>query len=386
MSTRADAVVIGAGIVGAACARALAAGGLRVTVVERGTIASGSSGRGEGNLLVSDKPPGPELDLARASLDLWRRLGEELPDGFELERKGGLVVAGAADAHEALLGFAAGQRAAGVEARPVAAAELGELEPQLAPSAGGVFYPEDMQLQPIRATAALLADARRRGAKVLTGAAVTGFARAGDGTLAAVETAAGPIATPVVVNAAGVRSAAVAKLAGSRLEVRPRRGYVLVTEPLPRLIAHKVYAASYVADIAGAADSLQVSTVIEGTPAGPILIGSSRELVGFDERPHVAAWRRIAAAALELFPGLRRVRVIRIYHGFRPFPPDGLPLIGRDPRVPGLWHAAGHEGAGIGLAPATGALIAAGVLGGDPPVDPTPFAPGRDTANPQGAA
>jgi glycine/D-amino acid oxidase-like deaminating enzyme len=178
----------------------------------------------------------------------------------------------------------------------------------------------------------------------------------------------------------------VAELAGSRLAVRPRRGYVLVTEPLPPLIAHKVYAASYVEDVASSSEQLQVSTVIEGTPAGPILIGSSRELVSFDERPQVAAWRRIAAAALELFPILSRARIVRAYHGFRPFTPDGLPLIGPDPELPGLWHASGHEGAGIGLAPATAALVAAGVTGAAPPLDPAPFAPDRAAASQRAAA
>jgi glycine/D-amino acid oxidase-like deaminating enzyme len=377
---RADAVVVGAGIVGAACARALCRAGLDVVVLERGAIAAGSSGRGEGNLLVSDKLPGPELDLARLSLQMWRGLDEELGGGFELEPKGGIVVAATDPALRALRDLAARQASAGVEARSIGAAELAELEPELAPSAGGVLYPEDLQLQPIRATAALLADARRHGVEVLTDTALEGFDREGDGSLVGVRTARGPIATRTVVNAAGVWSAAVAGLAGSRLEVKPRRGYVLVTEPLPPLIFHKVYAAGYVEDVASSSEDLQVSTVVEGTPAGPVLIGSSRELVGFDERPSPTAWRRIAAGALELFPRLATVRIVRVYHGFRPFSPDGLPFIGADPEVPGLWHASGHEGAGIGLAPATAALVTAGVLGTEPPLDPAPFAPGRPTA------
>jgi glycine/D-amino acid oxidase-like deaminating enzyme len=86
---------------------------------------------------------------------------------------------------------------------------------------------------------------------------------------------------------------------------------------------------------------------------------------------------RIAAQAIALFPFLARVRVLRAYRGFRPFTPDHLPVIGPDPRVAGLWHAVGHEGAGIGLAPGTGALIAALVTGADPEIDPAPFAPAR---------
>ena len=87
-------VVVGAGIVGAACALALSADGHAVTVVDRGGLGAGTTSRGEGNILVSDKGPGPELDLARWSARLWRELGTELGvDDIELEAKGGLVVA-----------------------------------------------------------------------------------------------------------------------------------------------------------------------------------------------------------------------------------------------------------------------------------------------------
>ena len=88
-----DVVVVGAGIIGAACSYFLARGGLRVAVVERGTVASGTTGAGEGNILVSDKEPGPELELALLSQRLWRELAGELGPAAELEPKGGLVVA-----------------------------------------------------------------------------------------------------------------------------------------------------------------------------------------------------------------------------------------------------------------------------------------------------
>src|ERR671933_2682447 len=92
-----DVVVVGAGVVGASCALAAVRAGLRVLVLDRGPVAGGTTGAGEGNLLVSDKPPGPELDLALLSLRLWTELDEHVRAttgaGFELERKGGLVVA-----------------------------------------------------------------------------------------------------------------------------------------------------------------------------------------------------------------------------------------------------------------------------------------------------
>src|SRR5690242_4178394 len=117
----ADVVVIGAGVVGAACAYYAARAGLRVAVVDRGPVAGGTTGAGEGNLLVSDKEPGPELDLALLSTGLWRELAEELGPAVEYEPKGGLVVAAVPAGLDALRGFAARQRAVGVQAEEIPA-------------------------------------------------------------------------------------------------------------------------------------------------------------------------------------------------------------------------------------------------------------------------
>ncbi|MFI0739308.1 NAD(P)/FAD-dependent oxidoreductase [Streptomyces sp. NPDC021100] len=370
-----DVVVVGAGAVGAACALYAARAGLSVTVIDRGPVAGGTTGAGEGNLLVSDKEPGPELELALLSTRLWRELADELPAGAEYEAKGGLVVASRSAGAAALRAFAARQTAAGVTAVDVPADALRDLEPHLAPGlAGGVHYPQDAQVQPALAAAHLL---RASGARVRTGEPVTAVLTGPGGEVRGVRTPSGTVHAPYVVNAAGTWGGDVARLAGAHLPVLPRRGFVLVTEPLPRVVRHKVYAADYVTDVASGSAALQTSAVVEGTPAGPVLIGASRERVGFDRTLSTEALRRLAAGATALFPVLRTVRATRTYAGFRPYLPDHLPAIGPDPRVPGLLHACGHEGAGIGLAPATGALTAALLTGARPPVDPGPFAPGR---------
>ncbi|MCP3757338.1 FAD-binding oxidoreductase [Streptomyces sp. TBY4] len=371
-----DLVIIGAGVVGAACAYYAARAGLRVAVVDRGPVAGGTTGAGEGNLLVSDKEAGPELDLALLSARLWRELALELPAEIEYEAKGGLVVAASETTVKALRGFADGQRAAGVDAVEVGPGELRELEPHLAPDlAGGFHYPQDAQVQPAQAAARLLAGAR--GVEVYLGEEVTELLRGPAGELRGVRTPRRDLLAPAVVNAAGTWGGAVAALAGVGLPVLPRRGFVLVTEPLPRVVRHKVYAADYIADVASGSAALQSSAVVEGTPAGPVLIGATRERVGFDRSLSTEALRRLAGQAAALFPVLAGVRVLRTYHGFRPYLPDHLPAIGPDPRVPGLFHACGHEGAGIGLAPGTGVLIAAALTSAEPALDPAPFDPGR---------
>lgn len=392
MNTRltCDVVIVGAGMVGAACALYASRAGLRTVLVDRGPVAGGTTGAGEGNLLVSDKEPGPELQLALLSLRLWRELAAET-GGFgtavEYHAKGGLVVAARPGDLAALMAFAEGQRSAGVEAEPVAAGQLADLEPHVAPGlAGGVHYPQDSQVMPALAAAHCVRQARGYGTELRTGTAVTSVLRDTGGRVRGVRTDKGDIHAPAVVNAAGVWGGELAALAGVRLPVRPRRGFVLVTEPLPpRVVRHKVYAADYVADVASDSAALQTSPVVEATDAGPVLIGASRERVGFDRTLSLPVTRVLAERAIALFPVLGRVSAIRAYLGFRPYLPDHLPAIGPDPRAPGLFHACGHEGAGIGLATGTGQLIAQALTGATPDLDLAPFRPDRFPASEEGA-
>ncbi|MFD0002394.1 NAD(P)/FAD-dependent oxidoreductase [Streptomyces sp. NPDC127178] len=370
-----DVVVVGAGMVGAACALYAARTGLAVILVDRGPVAGGTTGAGEGNLLVSDKEPGPELELALLSGRLWGELAQEFGPAVEYEAKGGVVVASSPDGLAALERFADGQRAAGVIAEPVAGDRLYDLEPHLTPGLpGAVHYPQDCQVMPALAAAHLV---RASGARLLTGRTVTDVLRTRDGAVRGVRTDKGDIHAPAVVNAAGTWGGELAARADAHLPVLPRRGFVLVTEPLPRLVRHKVYAADYVADVASDSAALQTSPVVEGTAAGPILIGASRERVGFDRSFSLPVVRALAAGATRLFPFLADVHATRAYLGFRPYMPDHLPAVGADPRVPGLHHACGHEGAGIGLATGTGHLIAQVLTEKTADLDLTPFRPDR---------
>ncbi|GAA2594633.1 FAD-binding oxidoreductase [Actinomadura fulvescens] len=352
-------VVLGAGIVGAACARELARSGHMVTVLDRGGPAAATTSHGEGNVLVSDKGPGPELELARLSRRLWPEIVAGLPDAgaVEWEPKGGIVVATTgAGAHE-LGRFAEAQRAAGIVAEPMDAAALAAAEPYVTRDvAAAVHYPEDAQVQPAGAACALLADALRAGAALRTGCEVlSGVVRGGRVT--AVRSSSGTFGADVFVNAAGPWSGELARRLGAPIGVRPRRGEVLVTAPMPPTVFHKVYDAGYVGAVGSGAEELQASAVVESTRAGTILLGSSRRRVGFDDRIRPEVLSVIARKALRLFPCLEGVPVMRAYGGFRPYVPDHLPVIGPDPRLTGLWHATGHEGAGIGLSTGTAVLL-----------------------------
>ncbi|WP_219419854.1 NAD(P)/FAD-dependent oxidoreductase [Pseudonocardia nigra] len=377
MRRTADVVVIGAGAVGAACAYFAARAGLRVHVVERGQIVSGTTSACEGNLLVSDKEAGHELDLALYSHQVWREDLAEFGGLWEFENKGGLVVSSSDAGARALAALTVRQRAAGIEVRNVPAEQICDYEPHLTDGlAAAAFYPQDCQVQPMLMAAHLLRLARTMGAEVSTGTAVTGFRRSGDRVIG-VMTSRGEIHAAHVVNAAGTWTGDVAAMAGVDVPILPRRGFVLVTEPLPRTVHHKVYAGEYVASTLSSDEGLQTSTVIEGTQAGTVLIGSSRERVGFDRTVSLPALREMAGKALALYPTLARVKIMRTYLGFRPYCPDHLPVIGHDPRAPGLWHASGHEGAGIGLSVGTAKLVVQAMTDRPTDLDLTPFAPER---------
>lgn len=357
-------LVIGAGIVGAACAHRLASAGVDTVVVDRGEVGSGTTSRGEGNILVSDKGPGPELALALRSRLRWLELGEELGrDRLELDPKGGLVVAPTPAAMDALDAFSAHQRGAGVVVEDVA--EPREIEPHLtADLAGARFYPQDMQVQPVLAAAALIQAARRAGARYRPHTEVAAGLRTASGRVAGVRTTTGEmLGADVVVNAAGTWGGTVSERLGAPIPVLPRRGFILVTEPVPPLVRHKVYSADYVDNVGSSGEGLETSCVVEWTRGGTILVGASRERVGFDRTFGPGTVARLAASATRILPVLAGLAVLRVYQGFRPYCPDHLPVVGADPRRPEVIHACGHEGAGIGLAPGTADLVLRSVLG-----------------------
>ena len=372
-----DAIVIGAGVVGACCALALTNAGLKVLIIDRGPVASGTTGAGEGNILVSDKEPSAELTLAIRSRDLWFEIDTDIGGGFELEAKGGVVVSRSAKGISELKRLSALQKVNGVEVIELDGAGLRKIEPHLSESVDyGVLYPGDAQCQPMLAAAQIIRAVKKRGGSFIQGENVVKI-NANAGSITGVTTDKNQYVSPIIINATGTWAGEIAKLAGSYLPIMPRRGFILVTSPAPKIVHHKVYDADYVANVASSDADLQSAAVVEGTASGTILIGASRERVGFKGDMDISILRQLARQAISLFPVLADIQLLRAYRGFRPYAPDHLPVIGPDKNIAGLWHAAGHEGAGIGLAPATGDLIAAQITGRTPFMDPSEFSPDR---------
>jgi D-hydroxyproline dehydrogenase subunit beta len=368
--------VVGAGIVGAATASELHARGVQVALLDRGEVSGATTGLGEGNVLCSDKEVGPELELTLAGLRVYDELEALLGAEARIRRKGALVVHRERESWAAEPARVERLGAAGVEGRLLDLAEARAMEPELTGDlAGASFFPGDLQCAPRAIARALVADLPR----VHTGVEVQAIAVAHD-KVTGLHTSAGVLPCAAAVIAAGPWSRPLAEAAGIALPLEPRKGQ-LVRLRAPRrderLIRHKVVEAGYLGSVASTDAGLQVTTVLETTWEGDVLVGSSRERRGFDLGVDDAVTRAMLDQAFALMPGLRTLAHDAAWAGLRPWLPDHLPAIGTTRALAGLWLATGHEGAGVALGPVTGRLIAQLYTGEAPIVDPAAFSPDR---------
>jgi glycine/D-amino acid oxidase-like deaminating enzyme len=374
----ADVVIIGGGIIGAACGYYLSGTGLDVHLVERTFPGSGTSRACDGLILLWDKT-GAELELGQASVRLWEQLEESLDEDFGFERSGTILLAETEGQLQAGREKAALLRDAGQAAEVLLPKQLLTLEPELAPGlAGGVFFPDDLQVEPRRATLTLLAAAKRRGLQLHTGTEIVDIHREGNrsGSTYTLTTNQGQFSAPTIVCAAGVWSNQIAAMVGVELPTRPRKGHILVTGKRPGLIRHPLLEGGYVTTVESDAQDLQIALVVEMTTSGTLLIGSSREFRGYDREVSLDVIQAIADRAKRFLPRLGKTPIIRSYAGLRPWSPDGLPLVGHA-SLPGFYLATGHEGAGICLAPVTGKLLADTVTGESFPPEAEGVSPKR---------
>lgn len=373
MSKRPDVVIVGAGIVGCATAYELTKRGVRVTLVDRGEVSGGTTGLGEGNVLCSDKDAGPELHLAVAGMALFDEIEDVVGEPARIRRKGALIAhpdeatwAGEPARLERL-------RAAGVTAELLRARDVRELEPRLTGGIHGALYaPDDLQCDPRATARGLAAWSEDHGAEIRTGAEVTSLepgrgARLADRTL---------LPAGHVVLTAGPWSAPLAATAGLALPLEPRKGQLTrlrLPEPDPAFLRGKIVDGSYLASVTSTGADRQVSTVVETTWDGHLIVGSTRERCGFDPTVDDGLARNVQDRAARLVPDIAGLTRDSTWVGFRPWLPDGLPAIGPSHAATGLWVGTGHEGAGIQLGPITGRLLAQAITGETPDVDLSPF-------------
>jgi glycine/D-amino acid oxidase-like deaminating enzyme len=364
---RTKVVIVGAGIVGAACARSLARESFQVIIIDHRPIGSGATAAGMGHLVVMDDSEA-QFALTRHSQQLWDELESALPAEVEFTRSGTIWVA--ADEEE----WAEVQRKhqyfaeRGVQTEILDAKELLAREPNLrAGLAGGLRVPGDSVLYPPCAARWLLEEAVMRGAELRLGVPVASLAdhtiRLADGRL---------IEADAIINATGC--SATRLTAG--LEIRPRKGHLVITDRYPGFVHHQLLELGYLKSAHGS-DPNSVAFNVQPRRTGQLLIGSSRQYGTEDASVDHVILNKMIARAIEYMPNLKEVSAIRTWTGFRAATPDSLPIIGPHPEIEALWLATGHEGLGITTSLATAQLITDQVLGRPSAIPQAPYQPAR---------
>ncbi|MCW5963111.1 MAG: FAD-dependent oxidoreductase [Bryobacterales bacterium] len=362
-----DAIIIGAGIVGAACAERLSADGLRVLVLEADVAGSGATAAGMGHVVVMDDNEA-EFALTRYSSDLWRARSAELPQRAEWEPVGTLWVASDAEEFEGARRKLAFYRERGLQAELLDEQSLHEAEPQLRPGlAGGLLIPEDAVTYPPPVAAWLLRQMQERGGELRQSVRVQAIA--GDMVVLA---NGNQLQAPLIVLAAGAASVGLIPA----LPLQPRKGHLAITDRVPGFVRHQLVELGYLKSAHGS--SLEsVAFNVQPRATGQLLIGSSRQYGQTSAEINHGILSRMLQQAIGYLPGLAHLSILRTWTGFRAATPDKLPLIGPAPGHEHLWLATGHEGLGITTSLATGQLLADLVAGRPPAIDAAPYAPSR---------
>lgn len=364
-----SAIVVGAGIVGAACAEALAVGGYRVRVLDAARPGGGATAAGMGHILVLDDSEA-QLALTKLSRDLWDARATDWPRGVERDGCGTIWVAADEPEMEAVHAKHAWYAERGIESEILDAPALARHEPELRRGlAGGLRFAEDSVVYPPAATRHLLDRAVAHGATVEERVPARS---AGDGwvVLAGGER----FEADLVLVAAGLATPRLVDEPG--LTVRPKKGHLAITERAPGFARHQLIELGYLKSAHGA-ERTSVAFNVQPRATGQVLLGSSRQLDEADARVEPEILARMIARAFEFMPGLAHLPVVRTWVGFRPATDDNLPFIGPVPGRPRLWIATGHEGVGITTSLGTARLVADLALGRTPTIDSAPYAVGR---------
>lgn len=369
-----DAVVIGGGVNGTAVAYYLSEKGIKVALVERGDIASGTSGRCDGNVLIADKQRGFDTKMTYTSQLLLKELTKKINYDFEYYQKGSIFVVESEEELVVAQKHVQGQREDGYPMRMMDNKEIHDEIPLLADDIiGGIEIACDASLNPMKLSFSLALEAQKNGCMIFPYTEVKNIKYNNSSKIDAVITDQQTLFTNIVVNCAGVWAPRIGKMFGVDIPIKPRQGQLLVTEktftPYWRKIQEFGYMMAksqnrnYRRNIDPKLEKLGIAFVFEPTLSNNFLIGSSRAFVGFDTDVSVEVMQGLAERAIRFFPVMKDINVIRAYAGLRPYVEDHIPIISKVDEVPGFYIAAGHEGDGIGLAPLTGKIISQMITG-----------------------
>ncbi|MDK2822780.1 MAG: hypothetical protein PWQ67_1040 [Clostridia bacterium] len=386
MNQKADVVVIGGGVIGTAITFYLSQRGQKVILIEKNDLASGASGACDQDIILQSKNPGIHLQLALASSQMYKTLEKELDYDIEYENTGGMILIETPEELKIMEDFVNRQKALGLQVEILNYKEALRYQRGLSNHlVGSTYSPQDAHVNPIRLNLGFAQAARRYGAEILLETEITKI-KVKNNQIEGLETNRGTIYTPVIINAAGAWAPSIGRMIGLKIPIKPRRGQIVITEPVPPFVMGDVLSARYIVakynpelynNSESAAVKLGVGLSLSQTRKGNILIGATREFAGYDITNTRTGIKEILKNATRLIPELKEMNIIRAIAGLRPYTPDGLPLLGPVNGLNGFYLAAGHEGDGIALAPITGKIIADLITDGKTFMDVTALSPNR---------
>jgi len=362
-----EVVIVGAGIVGAACAAEFARRHRRVAILDRDMVGSGATAAGMGHIVVMDDSDA-QFALTRYSQRLWQELKPELPDEVEYEQCGTIWVAADEEDMKEVLRKHEYYETAGVPTEVCTAQRLQGLEPNLREGmAGGLLVPEDGVLYPPSAALFLIRRAEQYGAELRLGVSAVeigqGRVRLSDGS---------EVRGQILVNATGASAPELTP----GIDVKRRKGHLVITDRYPGFLRHQLVELGYLKS-AHSVSSDSVAFNVQPRKTGQILIGSSRQFGVDDKEVDQVVLARMLERAQHYMPTLGGMLAVRTWTGFRAATPDKLPLIGPWPGDPSLFLATGHEGLGITTSLGTARILADQILAAEAEIPVEPYLPSR---------
>ncbi|WP_449354186.1 NAD(P)/FAD-dependent oxidoreductase [Virgibacillus natechei] len=342
-----DVIVIGSGVVGSSIAYHLSERKKHeVLVIDKGFPLSGTSGSTQAWVWVHSKTPSWYGELSMYSAELYPFLERKIGD-MEYKRTGGIAPFFSESEREGALKLAESQAKVGIDIEVLTKDEVLEKEPSLSTSiAGATFSKMDGNVNPFRLVELYIKAAKKNGIQFSFYNQVNDIKKEQDRFH--IRTAKGDFQAKRIVIAGGPWSKELGKILGADIPVKQVRGQILVTEPLAPFLKHTIGG-------------------LRQADNGEVLIGYSKEEVGYDRRSTLNVMQETAKMATEFIPSLAKANVVRCFSGIRVMPRDGFPIIGELSGIHGAYVAAMHSG--ITLSPLVGTLMAELLVDGETSID-----------------
>ncbi len=324
-----DIAIIGAGIIGAACAYRLASEGLNVAIIESNAVASGTTATGMGHIVVMDDSEA-QFALTNYSQTLWNDLAEKLPKSSEYEFCGTIWVASDDEEMREVKRKKDFYEKRDVQTEILDEKSLREAETNLREGlAGGLLVKSDSVVYQPCATKFFIEEAQKLGAKLFLGERLVQVVE----RHLILEKSTYIMAEKVVV-AAGIWSKDLLK----DLKIVKKKGHLIITERYPNFVQHQLVELGYLKS-AHKSESDSVAFNVQPRITNQVLIGSSRQFDSEDKVIDYNILRRMINRAFEFMPKLRELSAVRVWTGFRPATPDNLPYIGQHPNFENTYLA-----------------------------------------------